>query len=89
MLSEHLSQVFVEANEPSLYFRCLKLSLQFCSCIMSNPSNPVYDINFESCCTAPFDFECDQNAIEPFGLHIYHIYIIRLDKSNNSKLLYY
>ena len=68
--------MYVEANEP---FR-LKLSLQFCTCIMSNPSNPVYDVIFNSYCTAPF--ERKQSAIKQFGLRMeLHLQKIELDKS--------
>ena len=46
---------------------------------MSNPSNPVYDIIFNSCCTAPF--EQKQSAIKPFGLRMEsHLNKIGLDK---------
>ena len=43
-LSEGL---LVEANEPSLYNRRLKLSMQYALKLKSNSSNPTYEIVFE------------------------------------------
>ena len=35
-----MESLYVETNEPSLHYR----RLQFSTCIMSNPSNPVCDV---------------------------------------------
>ena len=37
---------FVEADEPSLYLRREKLSLQYAIIIVANPSNPVHKVTF-------------------------------------------
>ena len=38
--------LYVEADEPSLYSRREKLSLQYAIRLAANPSNPAYDVTF-------------------------------------------
>ena len=39
-----MQSLYVEANEPSLYLRFDKLSIQYALKLRSNPDNPAYDV---------------------------------------------
>ena len=38
--------LYVEADEPSLYSRREKLSLQYATRLATNPSNPAHEVSF-------------------------------------------
>lgn len=60
--------LYVEANEPSLYSRREKLSMQFAIQIKSNPSNPTYDVVFNPNYKELYDSK--PKVISPFGVRI-------------------
>ena len=41
-----VASLFVEADEPSLYSRREKLSLQYAIRLAANPSNPAHEVTF-------------------------------------------
>ena len=57
-----------EANEPSLYNRRLKLSMQYALKLKSKPSNPTYETVFEP--QYKTLFENKPNMIPSFGIRI-------------------
>ena len=59
---------YSEAQEPSLYDRRKKLSLQYVTKLVSNPNNPVYNDIFNSPNKALFQNK--PNFIKPLGLRI-------------------
>ena len=63
-----VSSLNVEADEPSLWLRREKLSLQYAIRLAANPSNPAFEVTF------PLQFqeyyERKSNAIKSFGLRI-------------------
>ena len=60
--------LLAEANEPSLYNRHLKLSIQFALKLKSNPSNPTYETVFEP--QYKTLLENKPNMISSFGIGI-------------------
>ena len=60
--------LLAEANEPSLYNRRLKLSMQYALKLKSNPSNPKYETVFEP--QYKTLFENKPNMIPSFGIRI-------------------
>ena len=60
--------LLAEANEPSLYNRRLKLSMQYALKLKSNPLNPTYETVFEPQCKTLF--ENKPNMIPSFGIRI-------------------
>ena len=60
--------LLVEANEPSLYKRCLKLSMQYALKLKSNPSNPTYETVSEP--QYKTLFQNKPNMIPSFGIRI-------------------
>ena len=60
--------LLAEANEPSLYNRRLKLSMQYALKLKSNPSNPTYETVFEP--QYKTLFESKPNMIPSFGIRI-------------------
>ena len=60
--------LLAEANEPSLYNRRLKLSMQYALKLKSNPSNPTYESVFEPHYKTLF--ENKPNMIPSFGIRI-------------------
>ena len=63
-----VQSLYSEAQEPSLYDRRKKLSLQYVAKVASNPNNPVYNDIFNS--PNKVLFENKSNFIKPFGLRI-------------------
>ena len=43
-----VASLYVEADEPSLYSRREKLSLQYAIRLAANPSNPAHEVTFPS-----------------------------------------
>ena len=67
-----VESLYVEADEPSLYFGREKLALQYAIRLAANPSNPAYKITFP---TTYFGRHCKPiqnklNVIKSFGLRI-------------------
>ena len=60
--------LLAEANEPPLYNRRLKLSMQYALKLKSNPSNPTYETVFEP--QYKTLFENKPNMIPSFGIRI-------------------
>ncbi len=60
--------LYVEANEPSLYNRREKLSLQYALKLKANPQNPTHQDTFHPKFTTTF--ENKPNAIPTFGIRI-------------------
>ena len=60
--------LLAEANEPSLYNRRLKLSMQYALKLKSNPLNPAYETVFEP--QYKTLFENKPNMIPSFGIRI-------------------
>ena len=44
--TSHVASLYVEADEPSLYSRREKLSLQYAIRFAANPSNPAHEVTF-------------------------------------------
>ena len=63
-----ISSLYAEANEPSLFLRREKLSLQYAIKLAANPSNPAFKITFSPQFTELYEHK--PNAIKPFGLRI-------------------
>ena len=60
--------LYVQANEPSLYYRRDKLSLQYAAKLSANSTNATYKCVFEPSYQEIYDKR--QKAIRPFGLRI-------------------
>ena len=63
-----LISLYVEANEPSLYNRRIKLGLQYATKLKSYPNNPAYDCVFNPLYIDKFDKS--PNRIPTFGIRI-------------------
>ena len=63
-----VNSLYVEANEPSLYQRRIKLGLQYATKLKAYPTNPAHDCVFKPFCKQIFDNH--PNKIKPFGLRI-------------------
>ena len=62
------TSLYVEADEPSLSERRVKLSLQYITKLKSNPTNPAYECVFEPVYTT--SFERKTTAISPLGVRM-------------------
>ena len=62
-----VASLYVEADEPSLYSRREKLSLQYAIRLAANPSNPAHEVTFPP--NVDF-YEQKPKAIKPFGIRI-------------------
>ena len=60
-----IPSLYVEADEPSLSERRVKLSLQYITKLTSNPTNPAYQCVFEPMHTTLFEHKT--TAISPLG----------------------
>ena len=63
-----VASLYVEADEPSLYSRREKLSLQYAIRLAANPSNPAHEVTFP-----PNDIDLygeTTKAIKSFGIRI-------------------
>jgi hypothetical protein len=58
--------LYVEANEPSLENRRIKLGMQYATKLKAYPSNPAYDCVFNPLCKNVYDKQ--PNTIQPFGV---------------------
>ncbi len=66
--SSPVCSLYVEANEPPLYIRRIKLSLQYANQLMSNEKNPAYHTVFTPNCSD--HFERNGRAIKPLGIRL-------------------
>ena len=62
------SSLCVEANEPPLHIRRLKLSLKYACKLHTNPQNPLHEIVFNPTCIEAF--QAKPNSIPSFGVRI-------------------
>ena len=67
-----ITSLYVEADEPSLYLRREKLSLQYALKLAANPSNPAFRVTF----SPQFSefYELKPHAIKLFGL-VFHLFL--------------
>ena len=63
-----VASLYVEADEPSLYSRREKLSLQYAIRLAANPSNPAHEVTFPPNCVDLY--EQKPKAIKSFGIRI-------------------
>ena len=63
-----VASLYVEADEPSLYSRREKLSLQYAIRLAANPSNPAHEVTFPPNCVNLY--EQKPKAIKSFGIRI-------------------
>ena len=63
-----MQSLYIEANNPPLYLRRTRLSLQYCSQLMSNERNPAYPVVFQPQYRALY--ENKEKAIKPLGLRV-------------------
>ena len=63
-----VESLYVEANEPSLENRHIKLGMQYATKLKAYPSNPAYDCVFNPLCKNVYDKQ--PNAIQLFGLRV-------------------
>ena len=70
MLLEFLlfASLYVEADEPSLYSRREKLSLEYAIRLAANPSNPVHEVTVPPNCVNLY--EQKPKAIKSYGIRI-------------------
>ena len=63
-----ITSLYVEADEPSLYLRREKISLQYAVKLAANPSNPAFKVTF----SPQFSelYELKPHSIKPFGLRV-------------------
>ena len=71
-----VESLYVEAEEPSLYLRREKLTLQYAIRLAANPSNPAHKVTFPLYISDELlqRYESKPNAIRSFGLR--HLYLI-------------
>ena len=62
------TRLCVEANEPPLHIRRLKLSLKYACKLHTNPQNPLHEIVFNPTCIEAF--RAKPNSIPSFGVRI-------------------
>ena len=67
-----IENLYVEADEPSLYLRREKLALQYAIRLAANPSNPAYKITFPPHISEDIVnlYENKPNVVKSFGLRI-------------------
>ena len=63
-----VENLYAESNEPSLYIRREKLSLQYVTKLAANPRNSAYDCVFNPKCERFYNNK--PTAIKPLGLRI-------------------
>ena len=63
-----VASLYVEADEPSLYSRREKLSLQYAIRLAANPSNPAHEVTFPP--NYVNLYEQKPKAIKSFGIRI-------------------
>ena len=63
-----VESLYVEANEPSLENRRIKLGMQYAIKLKAYPSNPAHDCVFNPLYENVFDKQ--PNTIQPFGLRV-------------------
>ena len=63
-----VASLYVEADEPSLYSRRKKLSLQYAIRLAANPSNPAHEVTFPP--NYVVLYEQKPKAIKSFGIRI-------------------
>ena len=63
-----VASLYVEADEPSLYSRREKLSLQYALRLAANPSNPAHEVTFPP--NYVNLYEQKPKAIKSFGIRI-------------------
>ena len=63
-----VASLYVEADEPSLYSRREKLSLQYAIRLAANPSNPAHEVSFPP--NYVNLYEQKPKAIKSFGIRI-------------------
>ena len=80
-----MESLYVEANEPPLYLRYEKLSLQYALKLKNNPCNPTYESTF----TPQFTnfYTSKPTAIRPFGLRVKEALIQILNTDNIAPFL--
>ena len=67
-----VASLYVEADEPSLYSRREKLSLQYAIRLASNPSNPAHEVSFPP--NYVYLYEQKPKAIKSFGIRILSLF---------------
>ena len=65
-----VASLYVEADEPSLYSRREKLSLQYAIRLAANPSNPAHEVTFPP--NYVNLYEQKPKAIKSFGIEFHH-----------------
>ena len=67
-----VESLYVEAEEPSLYLRREKLTLQYAITLAANPSNPAHKVTFPPYISDELLqlYESKPNAIRSFGLRV-------------------
>ena len=73
-----VASLYVEADEPSLYSRREKLSLQYAIRLAANPSNLAHEVTFPPNCVTLY--EQKPKAIKSFGIRISPL----LESANNK-----
>ena len=70
--TSHVESLYVEAEEPSLYLRREKLTLQYAIRLAANPSNPAHKVTFPPYISDELlqRYESKPNAIRSFGLRV-------------------
>ena len=68
-----VASLYVEADEPSLYSRREKLSLQYTIRLAANPSNPAHEVTFPP--NYVNLYEQKPKAIKSFGIRISPLFI--------------
>ena len=63
-----VESLYVEANEPSLENRRIKLGMQYATKLKAYPSNPAHDCVFNPLYENVYDKQ--PNTIQPFGLRV-------------------
>ena len=63
-----VTSLYAETDEPSLYLRREKLSLQYAARLAANPSHPAFTVTFSPQFLEIY--ECKPNTIRPFGLRV-------------------
>ena len=63
-----ITSLYVEADEPLLYLRREKLSLQYAIKLAANPSNLAFRVTFSPQFSALYELK--PHAIKPFGLRV-------------------
>ena len=80
-----VSGLNVEADEPSLWLRREKLSLQYAITLAANPSDPAFEVKFPP----QFQeyYERKPNAIKSFGFCIAPLLVLTLKPFKNTLFL--